>query len=88
MMVYIVVGYNDINNNHAKPMRSMNDFDQPLPSSCSCSLPVPCWMPRGVARPITLLTTPQATLTNTFVAAYQQSRLGEHVVHGGDAPTE
>ena len=69
-------------------MRSMNDFDQPLPSSCSCSLPVAFWVPRAATRPMTLLTTPPATLTNTFVAADQQSRLGEHVVHGGDAPTE
>ena len=42
-------------------------------------------MPRAAARAMALLTTLPATLSNTFVPADQQSRLGEHVAHGGDA---
>ena len=34
------------------------------------------------------LSTPPATLSKTFVPAVQQPRLGEHVVHGGDALNE
>ncbi len=44
-------------------------------------------MPRAAARVMTLLTTPPATLSNTFVPADEQPRLGEQVVHGGDALT-
>ena len=34
-----------------------------------------------------LLTTPSATLSNTFVLADEQPRLGEQVGHGSDALT-
>ena len=44
-------------------------------------------MPRAAARAMPLLTTPPATLSNTFVPADEQPRLGEQVVHGGDALT-
>ena len=44
-------------------------------------------MPRAAARAMALLTTPPATLSNTFVPADEQSRLGEQVVHGGNAFT-
>ena len=54
----------------------------------SLSPPVAFWMPRAAARTMALLTTPPATLSNTFVPADQQSRLGEHVVPGGNALTE
>ena len=47
-----------------KPMCSMNDFDQPLPSSFSSPLPVDFWMPRAAARAMALLATPPATLSN------------------------
>ena len=70
-------------------MCSMDDFDQPLPSSFSCPLPVDFWMPRAAARAMALLTTPPATLSNRpYVPADEQPRLGEQVVHGGDAVTE
>ena len=73
-------------------MCSMNDFDQPLPSSFSSPLHVDFWMQRAAARAMELLTTPPSTLSKligpTFVPADEQSRLGEQVVHGGDALTE
>ena len=72
-------------------MCSMNDFDQPLPSSFSCQLPEDFWMPRAAVTTMALLITPPATLSNrpyAFVPADEQPRIGEQVVHGGDALTE
>ena len=46
-------------------------------------------MPRAAARAMELLTTPPSTLSNRpYVCTDEQPRLGEQVVHGGDALTK